>query len=62
MYIPVHIPHTQELETPEQRAAREAAYAAALRAYKSKVGLQVDSEAEEEAEGLYNQVGALFCC
>ncbi len=28
----------QELETPEQRAAREASYAAALASYRQKVG------------------------
>lgn len=49
MCLPPQRTHLQELETPQQRAARERSYAAALAAYKAKAGLEIDPEDEERA-------------
>ncbi|GLC39268.1 hypothetical protein PLESTB_001649300 [Pleodorina starrii] len=50
----------QALETPQQRAERERSYAAALAAYKTRAGLEVDPEEEERAAGLYEEGMVLF--
>ncbi|KAG2427366.1 hypothetical protein HXX76_012559 [Chlamydomonas incerta] len=50
----------QELETPKQRAERERSYAAALAAYKTKAGLEVDPDDEDKAAKLYDEGMELF--
>ncbi|KAL6757912.1 hypothetical protein V8C86DRAFT_2613023 [Haematococcus lacustris] len=50
----------QELESAAQRAAREEAYAQALRSYRDKMGLELDPGLEAEAEALYAQGMELF--
>ncbi|GAX77168.1 hypothetical protein CEUSTIGMA_g4613.t1 [Chlamydomonas eustigma] len=50
----------QALESEDQKAAREAAFNAAMKSYREKMGLDVDPELEEGAMVLYEEGMELF--